>query len=84
MRRANAKDGLSKFQRHRAAKRTRGMKLARIWVPDPEAPGFREEARRQAGLLCASPDETEALAFIEAAADLGGETGRSDHRCRAR
>ena len=72
MPRASARDGLSKFQRHRAAKRARGMKLVRIWVPDPQAPGFRDEARRQAALLRASPDETETLAFIEAAADLEG------------
>lgn len=47
------------------------MKLLRIWVPDPHAPGFREEAHRQALLLRDAPEEREALDFIEAAADLG-------------
>jgi hypothetical protein len=65
-------DGLTKFQRYRTAKRQRGMKLLRIWVPDPRAPGFNEEARWQAAILRASPDEAEALTFIEATADLEG------------
>jgi hypothetical protein len=68
-------DGQSKFQRYRSGKRSKGMKLLRIWVPDPRAPGFMEEARRQAALLRSSSGETEALDFIEAAADLDGWTG---------
>ena len=47
----------------------KGMKLLRLWVPDPKAPGFAAEARRQAALLRAAPEEREALDFIEAAAD---------------
>ncbi|HJU17193.1 MAG TPA: antitoxin MazE family protein [Stellaceae bacterium] len=68
---ARAEDGLDKFRRYRATRRARGMKLLRIWVPDPHAPGFREEAHRQALLLRDAPEEREALDFIEAAADLG-------------
>lgn len=45
------------------------MKLLRVWVPDPSAAGFREEACRQARLLRAAPEEMAALGFIEAAAD---------------
>lgn len=45
------------------------MKLLRVWVPDPNAPGFREEVHRQALLLRGAPEEREALDFIEAAAD---------------
>ena len=58
-------DGLDKFQRYRATRRARGMKLLRVWVPDPHGPGFREEALRQAQLLKGAPEEIEALAFIE-------------------
>jgi hypothetical protein len=47
------------------------MKLLRVWVPDPRAPGFQEEAHRQALLLRGAPEESEALDFIEAAADQG-------------
>lgn len=49
----------------------KGMKLLRLWVPDPKAPGFAAEARRQAALLRDAPEEREALDFIEAAADFG-------------
>jgi hypothetical protein len=52
-------------------RRPHGMKLFRLWVPDPQAPGFREEARRQAQLLRGAPEEREALDCIEAAADSG-------------
>ena len=62
-------DGLNKFQRHRASRLARGLKLIRVWVPDPHAPGFREEAHRQAMLLKGAAEEDEALRFIEAAAD---------------
>lgn len=60
-------DGLDKFQKYRATRRTRGMKLLRVWVPDPRAPGFREEAHRQARLLLGAPEESEALDFIDRA-----------------
>jgi hypothetical protein len=46
------------------------MKLLRLWVPDPRAPGFAAEARRQAALLRDAPEDSEALDFIEKAADL--------------
>ena len=62
-------DGLDKFRRLRADRKARGMKLLRIWVHDPKAPGFAEEARRQAALLRGAPEELEALDFIEAVMD---------------
>ena len=58
----------SKFARYRQNKRRQGMKLLRIWVPDPNAPGFAEEVRRQAALLRDAAEEDEVLEFIEAAA----------------
>ena len=58
----------SKSARYRQNKRRQGMKLLRIWVPDPNAPGFAEEVARQAALLRGAPEEEEALEFIEAAA----------------
>ena len=62
-----SRDGASKFQRYRRAQTDRGMKLLRVWVPDPRRPEFAKEAARQARLLRGRPEETEALAFIEAA-----------------
>ncbi len=61
------RDGLSKFQRYRRTQFARGMKLLRVWVPDPSRPEFAREAERQAKLLRGRPEEKEALAFIEAA-----------------
>jgi hypothetical protein len=63
------KDEPDKFQRYRARRKEQGMKLLRVWVPDPHAQGFRRKARHQAALLRGAPEEREALAFIEAEAD---------------
>ena len=60
-------DGLTKAQRFRKAQQHRGMKLLRVWVPDPHRPEFAEEAARQAKLLRGRAEEAEALAFIDAA-----------------
>ena len=62
-----SKDGLDKFKRYRETKRHKGMRLLRIWAPDPRRPEFAEEAARQAAQLRGQADEGEALAFIEAA-----------------
>jgi hypothetical protein len=58
-----------KFRRYRARQKAKGMKLLRIWVPDPDAPGFADEARRQAALLRGDPHEAEVLEWIEQVAD---------------
>jgi hypothetical protein len=60
----------SKYQRFRARRAHQGMKLLRVWVPNPTAPGFREEAERQAAILRGAPEEHETLAFIDAALSL--------------
>lgn len=68
MPRMASRDGLDKFTRYRANRRARGMRLLRVWLPDPRLPGFREEARRQAALLRSAPEEIEILQFLDAAA----------------
>ncbi len=60
-------DGLNKSQRYRQQQLQRGMKLLRIWVPDPHRPEFAAEAKRQGLLLRGRPEEAEALDFIAAA-----------------
>jgi hypothetical protein len=70
MARPAANDGIDKFRRYRANRRAEGMKLLRVWVPDPTMPGFRDEARRQAALLHGTPEQQDALDFIEAAGDF--------------
>jgi hypothetical protein len=69
MPRQAAQDGLDKFLRYRATRWAAGMKLLRVWVPDPAAPGFREEAWRQAASLRGAQEQQEALDFIEATGD---------------
>ena len=64
-----APDGPNKFQRYRDSKRAKGMRLLRVWVPDPRRPEFAKEAERQAKLLRGRKEEREALDFIEAAFD---------------
>ena len=44
--------------------------MLRVWALDPHAPGFAEEAQRQALLLRGAPEEVDALAFIETVADF--------------
>jgi len=61
------KDGQSRSQRYRQLQKARGMKLLRLWVPDPHAPGFNKSAARQAALLSGAPEEQDALDFIESA-----------------
>lgn len=62
-------DGLTKFQRYRRGQINKGMKLLRVWVPDPRRPEFAREAERQAKLLRGRAEEGQAMAFIEAAFD---------------
>lgn len=63
----------NKFRRYRESQQSRGLKLLRLWIPDPRDDGFRAEARRQAALLRGAPEEDDALAFIATAADLGDD-----------
>lgn len=65
MTRAKPDDGLSKFQRYRRAQKRDGMKLLRIWVPDPSTPEFQAEVARQAEILNGAEEDEEALRFIE-------------------
>jgi hypothetical protein len=59
-------DGLTKSQRFRRKQARKGMKLLRIWVPDPSSPEFAAEAERQAKLLRGRPEEEDAIRFAEA------------------
>jgi hypothetical protein len=65
-RKTHANDA-NKFKRYRELKQRRGMRLLRIWVPDPRRPEFVAEATRQAELLRGREEEREALDFIESA-----------------
>jgi hypothetical protein len=52
-----AKSPGTRLQQHRADMRRRGFRLVQLWVPDPNAPGFREAVRRTRAFLAAHPDD---------------------------
>lgn len=60
-------DAEGKFRRFRARRKADGMKLARIWIPDPRSPEVAARALREAESLRGAADEQEVLDFIEAA-----------------
>jgi len=53
----------------RESRRKQGFKEVRLWVPDPDREGFDEELVRQVISLRDTPEEAEAVAFAEEAAD---------------
>ena len=73
MTRAGVKPTESKFQRYRASKRAKGMRLLRVWVPDVRAQNFVEEAERQAKLLETKAEQIEATDFIMSSFDWPDE-----------
>lgn len=57
-----------RVQKRRDALRAAGLRPVQIWVPDTRAPGFAEEARRQAALAAAADRKDEGLEeFMDAA-----------------
>ncbi len=57
------------MRKHREEMRRRGFKLVQIWVPDPDAPGFAEEMRRQSLAVANSPNEERHLRMLDEALD---------------
>ena len=55
---------------YRERLRAEGLRPVQIWVPDTRDAAFAEEVRRQSLLVATSQGEVDAIAFIEAAADL--------------
>jgi len=59
----------NKFSRYRAAKRAKGLREIRMWVPDVNAPGFQERLRDQIARINASEDEREVMIWCDAMAE---------------
>lgn len=59
----------SKFAHYRDRKRASGLKLLRMWVPDPHTPEFQEQVKREAALLRRAREEEEVMRWIEAVTD---------------
>lgn len=57
-------------QRRRDKLRSQGMRPLQIWVPDTRAPGFAEEAARQARLIAETTTEEELDFLDRLAADV--------------
>jgi hypothetical protein len=65
-------EGAKRGRKHREKMKAAGLRPVTIWVPDMDAPGYREEIRRQCKSLQNDPQEAQILAEIEAGADLSG------------
>jgi len=50
---------------HRARLRSQGLRPVQIWVPDDRAPGFGEEAHRQARAVAESEHAHDDQAFVD-------------------
>lgn len=58
---------------YRSRQRAAGFKSVQIWVPDPKAPGFAEECRRQSLIAANDPEEMRDLEMLAEIADWGEE-----------
>ena len=65
-------DVAQRVQKHRNALRAAGLRPVQIWVPDTRRAGFAEECRRQSLALRGDQHETDALNWLEQAADTDG------------
>jgi hypothetical protein len=58
-------DGAKRVRKHREKMKAAGLKPVTIWVPDTDAPGYREDIRKQCQVLNNDPQEQRILAEIE-------------------
>jgi hypothetical protein len=54
-----------RVREHRARLREQGLRPVQIWVPDDRAPGFAEEAHRQARAVAAGNHAGDDQAFVD-------------------
>jgi hypothetical protein len=62
-----------RVQTHRNRLRAAGLKPIQIWVPDPKAPGFAAECRRQSLIIQNDLEEMRDLDMLAEIADWGEE-----------
>ena len=58
-------DKQDKFRRYRARKKAAGLREIRMWVPDINAPGFKEKLAKQIAAINASKDSAEIQAEMD-------------------
>ena len=60
-----------RVETHRNKLRAAGFKPVQLWVPDPNAPGFAAECRRQSLIIRNDPYEMHDLDILAEIADWG-------------
>jgi hypothetical protein len=63
-------DGAKRVRKHREKMKAAGLKPVTIWVPDVNAPGYRESIRRQCELINASADSERVIDEMLSVADF--------------
>ena len=58
-------DKQDKFRRYRARKKAAGLREIRMWVPDINAPGFKEKLDKEIAAINASKDSAEVQAWLD-------------------
>jgi AmiR/NasT family two-component response regulator len=63
-------DGAKRVQKHRDKMKAAGLKPVTIWVPDVNAPGFKEQIARDIAIINADADSHLVMEQMLAAADF--------------
>jgi hypothetical protein len=63
-------DGAKRVRKHREKMKAAGLKPVTIWVPDVNAPGYRERIRKQCELINASADSERVIDEMLSVADF--------------
>jgi hypothetical protein len=67
---AMAGSSTKRVQKYRAKMKAAGLKRVTLWVPDVNAPGYREEIRRQCKLINTSADSERVIDEMLSVADF--------------
>ncbi len=63
-------DGAKRVQKHRKKMKAAGLKPVTIWVPDVNAPGFKEEIARAIEIINADADSQRVMEEMLALSDF--------------
>ena len=63
-------DGAKRVQKHRDKMKAAGLKPVTIWVPDVNAPGFKEQIARAIEIINADADSQRVMEEMLALADF--------------
>jgi hypothetical protein len=63
-------DGAKRVQKHRDKMKAAGLKPVTIWVPDVNAPGFKERIAREVEIINADADSHRVMEEMLAFADF--------------